>query len=92
MDVAGEGFAGAPGVIIGHNRDIAWGATTNPMDVTDTYEEQIVPDSTSPSGLSTIYLGHLEHVVPIPETFRYNDAGHDARPPRQRRTVCPRRR
>lgn len=75
LDVMGEGFAGTPGVIIGHNRDIAWGATTNPMDVTDTYQEKIVPDATSPSGLSTVYLGNLEHVVPIPETYRYNDGG-----------------
>src|SRR5215471_1888184 len=75
MDVEGEGFAGAPGVIIGHNRFIAWGATTNPMDVTDTYQEKIVPDPTSPSGLSTVYRGSLEHVVPIPETFRYNTGG-----------------
>ena len=62
MDVEGEGFAGTPGVIIGHNRFIAWGATTNPMDVTDTYQEKIVPDATSPSGLSTVYEGSLEHV------------------------------
>ena len=75
MDVEGEGFAGTPGVIIGHNRFIAWGATTNPMDVTDTYQEKIVPDATSPSGLSTVYEGSLEHVVPIPETFRYNSGG-----------------
>jgi penicillin amidase len=75
LDVVGEGFAGAPGVIVGHNRDIAWGATVNPMDVTDTYLEKIVPDATSPSGLSTEYLGQLEHVMPIPETFRYNSGG-----------------
>jgi penicillin amidase len=75
MDVEGEGFAGTPGVIIGHNRFIAWGATTNPMDVTDAYDEQVVPDATSPSGLSTVYKGALEHVVPIPETFRYNTGG-----------------
>jgi penicillin amidase len=75
MDVEGEGFAGTPGVIIGHNRFIAWGATTNPMDVTDTYQEKIVPDATSPSGLSTVYERSLEHVVPIPETFRYNSGG-----------------
>jgi penicillin amidase len=75
LDVAGEGFAGIPGVIIGHNRDIAWGATTNPMDVTDTYQEKVVPDATSPSGLSTTYQGRLEHIVPIPETFRYNSGG-----------------
>jgi penicillin G amidase len=75
LDVVGEGFAGAPGVIVGHNRDIAWGATVDPMDVTDTYQERVVPDGTSPSGLSTVYLGQLEHVVPIPETFRYNSGG-----------------
>ena len=75
LDVAGEGFAGVPGVIVGHNRNIAWGATVNPMDVTDVYQEKVVPDSTSPSGLSTTYLGKLEHIVAIPETFRYNDGG-----------------
>lgn len=75
MDVEGEGFAGVPGVIIGHNRWIAWGATTNPMDVTDTYLEKVVADPSSPSGLSTIFEGTPEHVIPIPETFRYNVNG-----------------
>lgn len=75
LDVVGEGFAGAPGVIVGHNRDIAWGATVDPMDVTDTFAEKVVPDGSSPSGLSTVYQGTLEHVVPIPETFRYNAGG-----------------
>jgi penicillin amidase len=75
MTVEGEGFAGAPGVIIGHNRWISWGATVNPMDVTDTYLEKVVPDPSSPSGLSTVFKGQPEHVIPIPETFRYNDNG-----------------
>ncbi|HEX2373906.1 MAG TPA: penicillin acylase family protein, partial [Actinomycetota bacterium] len=38
-DAIGSGFAGAPGVIVGNNRFISWGATVNPMDVTDTYAE-----------------------------------------------------
>jgi penicillin G amidase len=71
-DVQGEGFAGTPFVILGENRRVAWGATTNPMDVTDTYVEQVRPDASSPSGLSTVYKGQLEHVVAIPETFRVN--------------------
>src|SRR5262245_9010196 len=75
LNVAGEGFAGAPGVIIGQNERIAWGATTNPMDVTDTYLEQLRPDPASPSGLSTVYRGTLEPVIPIPETFRANVLG-----------------
>jgi len=75
MDVEGEGFAGAPGVIIGHNRWITWGATTNPMDVTDTYLEKVVTDPHSPSRLSTVFQGRQEHVIPIPEKFRYNVGG-----------------
>jgi penicillin amidase len=72
FDAMGSGFAGVPFVIVGQNRDIAWGSTVNPMDVTDVYAEQIVPDPTSPSGLSSIYKGAPEWVVPIPEVFRYN--------------------
>src|SRR5215831_12288538 len=75
MNAEGEGFAGVPGVIIGHNRWISWGATTNPMDVTDTYMEKVVADPSSPSGLSTVFEGRPEHVIPIPETFRYNSGG-----------------
>jgi penicillin amidase len=72
-DVAGSGFAGVPGVIVGHNRFISWGATTNPMDVTDTYLEQVRPDPTSPSGLATVFQGKLEPVQAIPEVFRQNN-------------------
>jgi penicillin amidase len=72
LRVQGEGFAGSPYVILGQNERIAWGATTNPMDVTDWYVEQIRPDPTSPSLLSTVYKGQLEHVLAIPETFRVN--------------------
>jgi penicillin G amidase len=74
-DVYGESFAGAPGVILGHNRFVSWGATNNPMDVTDTFAERIVHDPTSPSGLSTVYRGTPEHVIAIPEEFRANVGG-----------------
>ena len=75
MDVYGEGFAGVPGVILGHNRFIAWGATTNPMDVTDTFIEQLVADPSAPSGLATVHEGVREPVEAIPETFRVNTLG-----------------
>ena len=74
-DAIGSGFAGTPGVIVGNNRFISWGATVNPMDVTDTYAEQVRPDPSSPSGLATLYQGQLEPVIPIPETFRQNNPG-----------------
>ena len=74
-DARGSGFAGTPGVIVGNNRFISWGATVNPMDVTDTYAEQVVTDSASLSGLSTMYKGQREPVISIPETFRQNNPG-----------------
>src|SRR5215203_3453049 len=74
-DAVGSGFTGVPGVIVGNNRFISWGATVNPMDVTDTYAEQVRPDPSSPSGLATVYQGRLEPVIPIPETFRQNNPG-----------------
>ena len=76
MSVIGSGFAGVPFVIVGHNRSISWGATVDPMDVTDTFQEKIVPDPASPSGLSTVFKGNLEPIIPIPEVFRQNNIGN----------------
>ncbi len=73
FDVIGSGLAGTPYVTLGQNRHIAWGATNNPMDVTDTFREQVVPCATSFAGLCTVYLGQPEPTVPIPQQFRYND-------------------
>jgi len=44
FEVAGFGFAGVPGVAIGHNADIAWGMTNLTSDVTDLYIERIEGD------------------------------------------------
>lgn len=41
LDVEGVAFAGLPGVVLGFNQNIAWGATTTGYDVTDVYLEQI---------------------------------------------------
>ncbi|MET9804611.1 penicillin acylase family protein [Streptomyces sp. NPDC006368] len=40
-DVAGYTFAGMPGVIIGHNQDIAWGFTNLGADVSDLYLQKV---------------------------------------------------
>jgi penicillin amidase len=45
LDVVGFSFPGAPGVIIGHNRDIAWGVTNLGPDVQDLYVERINPQN-----------------------------------------------
>ncbi len=43
-DVAGFSFAGMPGVVVGHNRRIAWGVSTMYADVTDLYLERVTGD------------------------------------------------
>lgn len=63
LDVSGFSFAGVPGVIIGHNGQIAWGFTNLGPDVTDFYLERIVGDT---------YLrdGTWEDVTSREETIR----------------------
>ncbi len=45
LDVVGFSFAGAPGVVIGHNDRIAWGLTNTGPDVMDLYIEKINPQN-----------------------------------------------
>lgn len=41
FDVTGFTYAGIPGVVNGHNGDIAWAATPSPVDVADLYLEAV---------------------------------------------------
>ncbi|GHO45249.1 penicillin acylase family protein [Ktedonospora formicarum] len=45
LDVVGASFPGSPGVVIGHNRHIAWGVTNAVSDVQDLYIEKFNPDN-----------------------------------------------
>ncbi|HET7631213.1 MAG TPA: penicillin acylase family protein [Gemmatimonadaceae bacterium] len=47
LDVYGVTIPGAPGIVLGFNRDVAWGFTNTGADVVDFYRET-VDDSTSP--------------------------------------------
>ena len=42
MNVTGVGFPGTAGVILGQNEHITWGATTNPMDVSDVFSDKLL--------------------------------------------------
>ena len=75
ISVAGHSFAGAPGVIVGHNNRIAWGATVSNFDVTDFYQEQVVPVQQAPAGLGVMINGQTEWLFPIVQTFRRNVIG-----------------
>lgn len=41
LDVSGVALPGAPGIVVGHNRRIAWGITNLGFDVQDLYIEQL---------------------------------------------------
>lgn len=75
LRVVGDSFAGVPAVLGGYNAHLAWGSTNSLFDVTDTYQEQLVPDATSPSGLASLYKGQREAVIPVPEVYRANRPG-----------------
>jgi penicillin amidase len=60
QEFAGTAFPGIPGVILGFNANVAWGATTADFDVTDVYEETLTAD-----GSGVVYQGApvpFEHV------------------------------
>ena len=63
LDVSGFTFAGIPGVVIGHNQDIAWGFTNLAPDVTDFYLEQV-------DGHSYLRDGQLESLEVRTETIK----------------------
>jgi penicillin amidase len=76
INAVGMGFPGVPLVVQGHTPRIAWGSTVNPLDVTDAYSEQVVPDATSTSGFSSMYKGVREPLTPIPQVFQFNNVGN----------------
>ncbi len=45
QDVNGVIFAGIPGIILGHNQNIAWGVTNVGPDIQDLYIEKVNPDN-----------------------------------------------
>ena len=44
FDVGGFSFSGLPGIVIGHNQQVAWGFTNLTTDVTDLYVERLEGD------------------------------------------------
>lgn len=78
VHAGGFSFAGLPGVILGQNEDIAWGATTTNFDLSDVYIETL-----NAAGDAVIFNGEEVPIVdreftfevdglpPQTETFRY---------------------
>src|SRR5207237_3849580 len=64
QDVVGGTLAGIPGVIIGHNRHVAWGVTNTGPDTQDLFVEKLNPDNRReyqvPGGNFATFEGRLE--------------------------------
>lgn len=65
LDVSGVALPGVPGIIVGHNRDIAWGITNLEYDVQDLYIEKI-DDRTG----RYLYKGQLQQALQDREIIR----------------------
>jgi len=70
MNVYGVSYAGVPGVFLGQNQFISWGATTAGMDITDFFAERLVLENGTP--VATTYKGGAEPLVISPEEFKIN--------------------
>ncbi|MHB8510744.1 MAG: penicillin acylase family protein [Actinomycetota bacterium] len=62
LDVAGLSIPGVPGIVIGHNENIAWGFTNTGADVEDLYLEKLNEDQTQ-----YVYDGAWRDVTVIEE-------------------------
>jgi penicillin G amidase len=65
--VAGASFAGVPGVVIGHNTQIAWGVTNSMTDLQDLYMERF--DLSDAAGLRYEYRGQWQQAELVYETI-----------------------
>ena len=64
LDFAGLSFPGIPGIILGFNANVAWGATTADHDVTDVYEETLSGD-----GSGVVFRGATVPFEKVHETI-----------------------
>jgi penicillin amidase len=69
LDVEGWSFVGTPGVSLGHNRSVAWTATTNYPDVTDLWDVTKDPEG------NVLVGGTPVPVLSRTETFDVKDKG-----------------
>jgi penicillin amidase len=69
LHVAGASFAGLPGVILGQNENIAWGATTTFFDMADVYIETLSED-----GEGVMFNGEKVPFVQQDHVFKVSNA------------------
>jgi penicillin amidase len=65
MNASGVGFPGVPGVILGQNENVTWGATNNPMDVSDIFSDTLTCDPGIPLPTCSIFSDGMPRAVTI---------------------------
>ena len=78
VNVMGVQFPGIPGVILGMNDHVAWGATTNYLDVTDVYQETVVACDGGGPTPCVMWKGNKVPLVPRKETIGIGKYGQIA--------------
>lgn len=63
FDVAGFSFSGLPGIVIGHNAEIAWGFTNLTTDVADLYVERVEADGYWQDGVKHPFTTRTETIA-----------------------------
>ena len=74
VDVEGVAFPGIPGIMIGQNQHLAWGATVAVHDVTDLYKEDIVACAAG-GGDCVKFMGREVPLESRMETFKIGANG-----------------
>ncbi|MGM0559383.1 MAG: penicillin acylase family protein [Myxococcota bacterium] len=64
LHVAGASIPAVPGIVVGHNEDVAWGVTTARLDLADAYIEELNAD-----GTAVIYNGQEVDIITKEFTF-----------------------
>jgi penicillin amidase len=70
LDFEGLSFPGIPSIILGFNRNLAWGATTADYDVTDVYTETLTAD-----GKGVVFKGQNVPFQNVTETIKIAGGG-----------------
>lgn len=71
IDAVGITLPGYPTIIAGHNRNIAWGATTTGADTQDLFQERLNPENSN----QYLYKGIYYPFETIEERIRYKSEG-----------------
>jgi len=70
LHLAGASFPGLPGILLGHNEQVAWGATTTRFDQADVYMETL-----NATGDAVVFDGEDVALDRVPQTYTVRNQG-----------------